>query len=248
MATEHPTNEVPKKDELFCSPNLTHVWAEFNTARVRNPDQRKVDLNKPNTMWHYIGKISTEARAHYSSDPNSDVHDPASNYLDTIKPPAPLLPAPPVPAPIPRRSYPITTYPVGINMNAVNAARANQHAQIVNPAIQGRPPLGALQTGPVRIKQEEKPYNGKYAIKDHWPLNGGHVDSQAFRNQQAFLNNAAVQTPSLQNTHTARHPTEAHHQGHSIEKKRIPTLAEVRRRTSHSTHNLERVSIFDSNV
>ena len=121
-----------------------------------------------------------------------------------------------------RRSYPASfpTQP-GININAVNAARVNMHVQ------QARPQL-------VRPQQQiqEKPYNGKYAIKDtiSFPSNSGcRVDHQALHNQRAFLQNASTfPTPQYIRPGSYQAPT---HMRHPISTP-LPTMAEVQRRQS----------------
>ncbi|KAK8152126.1 hypothetical protein IWX90DRAFT_490740 [Phyllosticta citrichinensis] len=75
-------------DDPFSEQNSSQKWAEFNTAsaeEVRNPFQVKVDLSKPNQLWHYLGKTSTEARAQFTDDPKKPVHNTKGNFLETVK-------------------------------------------------------------------------------------------------------------------------------------------------------------------
>jgi hypothetical protein len=103
-------DEAPRKDDEF-APGF--VWAEFHPGDpTKNPAQTKIDFNKENQVWHYLGKTSTEAKAQYTEDPAKPWHNPKGNFLDTIpKPPPPVrMPAqlqsrPPAPG-----AYPV--YPM----------------------------------------------------------------------------------------------------------------------------------------
>ncbi|PNY27950.1 DNA damage-responsive transcriptional repressor RPH1 [Tolypocladium capitatum] len=82
-------DDKPRKDDPFAD---GYTWAEFQVEAVTNKDQTKVDFAKPDQVWHYLGKTSTEARAQYTEDPTKQRHNPKGNFLDT-------LPKPPKPAP-----------------------------------------------------------------------------------------------------------------------------------------------------
>ena len=164
-STEHPTNEVPKPDDPFHDPDSAHVWAEFNVAKPRNPLPLKVDLAKQKTLWHYLGKTSTEAKAQYTSDLKVQLHDPSANFLDSVKP------AVPPPQPAPRQSYP-ASYPTAprptsfsglqglnkqqpnfysdllksIQQEKANTANPNTHRGLVATGVISSKPL-SIQTG-----------------------------------------------------------------------------------------------------
>ncbi|KAK1966532.1 JmjC domain-containing protein [Colletotrichum sublineola] len=89
LNAKRPADEIPRKDAPFVE---GFTWAEFHPcAECANPNQAKVDLAKDNQVWHYLGKTSTEAKAQYSEDPTKELHNPKSNFLDTIpKPPKPV--------------------------------------------------------------------------------------------------------------------------------------------------------------
>ncbi|KAK2046648.1 JmjC domain-containing protein [Colletotrichum somersetense] len=89
LNAKRPADEIPRKDAPFVE---GYTWAEFHPcAECANPNQAKVDLAKDNQIWHYLGKSSTEAKAQYSEDPVKELHNPKSNFLDTIpKPPKPV--------------------------------------------------------------------------------------------------------------------------------------------------------------
>jgi hypothetical protein len=60
-------------------------------VECRNPFQVKVDFEKAEQVWYYLGKTSTEARAQYTHDPAKKINNPKSNFLESVKPPpAPL--------------------------------------------------------------------------------------------------------------------------------------------------------------
>ncbi|KAF2836895.1 JmjC-domain-containing protein, partial [Patellaria atrata CBS 101060] len=119
----------PEIDTPFHDPNAGQKWAEFNTCfaeEVRNPFQIKINLDKPLSLWYYLGKNSTEARPQYTGDASKQVHDIRSNFLETVKPP------PRPPAPVVRRTAP-GPYPTGANVHALNGAMASQRAQMQQP-------------------------------------------------------------------------------------------------------------------
>lgn len=88
LNAKRPEGEKPRKGDPFVD-NCT--WTEFNLHEVEyNKNQVKIDFAKPDQIWHYLGKTSTEAKAQYTDDPRKLVHNPKGNYLDTIpKPPKP---------------------------------------------------------------------------------------------------------------------------------------------------------------
>jgi hypothetical protein len=104
LAITNRTDGVPEIGDPFQDPNSTEKWAEFNTAPEVTQKVAKTDLNKPNKLWYYLGKTSTEARPQYTDNPAIQKHNTKSNFLDTVKP-APL------PIPIARQSYP-ASYPI----------------------------------------------------------------------------------------------------------------------------------------
>ena len=188
---EDPKNDQPRADQPFCDPQSKFIWSEFNTChRIKNPAQVKVDFSKPKTVWFYLGKGSTDAKAQYTGDLAKPTHNPDANFLDTVKPALPAVSLPPQ-----RRSFP-ASYPTGVNIHALNAARAN--AQYQQPKVQPKPQIQpSLKTqGPQG--PQDRPYNGKYAITEPFPRSrastGYNVDSQALHKQRAFTHNATAQS------------------------------------------------------
>ena len=220
--TEDPSNDCPKPDEPFCDPKGHHVWSEFHTAKIPpNPAQVQINLFKPKALWFYLGRTSTEAKAQYTGNLTVKTNDLAANFLESVKPVIPAVPPPQ------RRSYP-ASYPTGVNMHAANAARINA------PIQQAR-----LQLPQPPLKTQERPYNGKYAIKEpipheYKPRMGLHVDPQALRNQRVFQQTASVH-PSLE--YAANTP------GYRVSSAQIspvapmaPMMSAVQRRPSNPTN------------
>ncbi|KAF2491756.1 hypothetical protein BU16DRAFT_127854 [Lophium mytilinum] len=100
------TDGIPEMGDPFQDANAEQKWAELVTQDVRHPSQAKVNLDKENQLWYYLGATSTEARAQYTEDLAKPRQNTKANFLDTVKP-APALPPPAAP----RRSYP-ASYPV----------------------------------------------------------------------------------------------------------------------------------------
>ena len=86
------TDGVPEVGDPFLDPNAEQKWAEFHTAPDVLQKVAKVDLNNKDRLFFYLGKSSTEARAQFTDDLSNPVHNPKSNFLDTVKPPPPVYP------------------------------------------------------------------------------------------------------------------------------------------------------------
>lgn len=97
-ATRRAIEELPRPQDDFVE---GFTWAEFHTAdNPTNRAQVRVDFGKDNQIWHYLGGTSTEARAQYTEDLKKTVHNPKSNFLDTIpRPPPPVVARPPAAVP-----------------------------------------------------------------------------------------------------------------------------------------------------
>ena len=129
-ALTRPARERPAEGDPFCDPEGLNVWSEFATASMTpNLHQTCVDLAKPNTLWHYLGKSSTEARAHYTEDPRNARHNPSSNFLDLVKPSIALT----VSATAPRRSYVASRYVAGRPSLSPLMARMPMAQSVTNP-------------------------------------------------------------------------------------------------------------------
>lgn len=85
---------VPEIDDFFADPSSEYKWAEFHTCAIseaRNPFQQKIDFEKMEQLWFYLGKTSTEARAQYTDDLKKPIHNPKSVFLDSVRPPPQLV-------------------------------------------------------------------------------------------------------------------------------------------------------------
>ncbi|KAI1927283.1 hypothetical protein LOZ60_003163 [Ophidiomyces ophidiicola] len=80
------SSTVPSPGTPFGDPWLPYQWAEFSCIKPPfNPHAVKVDISKPEQIWYFLGKTSTECRAQYTDDPANPVHNPRSNFLESIK-------------------------------------------------------------------------------------------------------------------------------------------------------------------
>ena len=173
---EDPAAKVdgPKVNDPFCDPNTIYKWSEFESCRpFTNEHQEKVDLAKADQIWYFLGEISTDAKQYYTHDLRKRVHNPKSSFLDLEK--GKQL-AQSFKAVHGQKTF--VAAPGTINQHAINAARAN------NPQVPKAP--------------RERPYHGKYAIKDpipaprYRPPYAFNVDHQALQNQKAFQERASL--------------------------------------------------------
>ncbi|KAI6248845.1 DNA damage-responsive transcriptional repressor RPH1 [Erysiphe necator] len=75
-------NDLPRPRDKFVE---SFTWAEFVTIAItNNPDQVKVDLTKDSQIWYYIGKTSTEAKAHYTDDLKKPWDNSKGHFLSTV--------------------------------------------------------------------------------------------------------------------------------------------------------------------
>jgi hypothetical protein len=85
--TQTRQHDRPMKDDPFTDADGPYVWSEFNHTNIpNNPSQAKVDLSRPNVLWYYLGKTSTEAKAQYTEDPRRPRNNPESIFLESKKP------------------------------------------------------------------------------------------------------------------------------------------------------------------
>ncbi|KAJ5902101.1 hypothetical protein N7495_002629 [Penicillium taxi] len=65
-----------------------YQWAEFETVDVTNnpfAPLATVNFGKGEQVWYYLGANSTESRAQYTHNPTAPIHNPRSNFLDSVK-------------------------------------------------------------------------------------------------------------------------------------------------------------------
>ncbi|EEP78751.1 hypothetical protein UREG_03597 [Uncinocarpus reesii 1704] len=77
---------IPSHGTPFGDPWLPYQWAEFSCVKPPfNPHAARVDIFKPEQIWYYLGRTSTECRAQYTDNPAGLVHNPRSNFLESVK-------------------------------------------------------------------------------------------------------------------------------------------------------------------
>ncbi|KAL5118804.1 hypothetical protein ACEQ8H_003307 [Pleosporales sp. CAS-2024a] len=173
------TDGVPDMGDPFHDPTSEHKWAEWHTAPDVTRKIAKVDLTKENTLWYYLGKPSTEARPQYTEDPAKPKNNPKSNFLDTVKPPAPPVPA------FAHRSYP-AAYPLKPAPIAVPYTPLQHHENQAARPYQYKPKQEAYMTSwrsPVYNPDTRKNPNSPVAHQpnvsyDHRPPSQGHGQPQ----------------------------------------------------------------------
>ncbi|GMG07943.1 unnamed protein product [Aspergillus oryzae] len=80
---------LPVVGNPFGDGRSPYQWAEFETVDTTNhrfaPPPVQVKLDKGDQIWYYLGQSSTECRAQYTHNPSVPVHNPRSNFLDSVK-------------------------------------------------------------------------------------------------------------------------------------------------------------------
>ncbi|KAF3398269.1 DNA damage-responsive transcriptional repressor RPH1 [Penicillium rolfsii] len=79
---------VPVAGSAFGDSRSPYQWAEFETvdgARNQFAPPVRVNLDKVEQVWHYLGTQSTESRAQYTHNPRVPIHNPRANFLDSVK-------------------------------------------------------------------------------------------------------------------------------------------------------------------
>ena len=189
---EDPAAKVdgaPKMGDPFYDLGGVHKWSEFESCRpFHNEHQEEVDLSKPEKLWFYLGRMSTDAKQHFTHDPAVRVHNPKSSFLEMEKQKV-LLES--MKAAGGHKSY--SSYGA-VNQHAINAARANKGAlgpgyKAAAKGLVGLP--GQPSSSSSLHDGKERPYSGKYAITDPVPPSRytskyGVIDKQALHNQRLF--------------------------------------------------------------
>ena len=188
--TTQDPSDSPKADEPFGDAQSKFTWSEFNTCKtVKNPSQVKVDVSKPKQLWFYLGKTSTEAKAQYTENLAVLRNNPEANFLDSVRAASAAAAVQ-----LQRRPNP-PTYPAGVNIHAMNAARAKIHPQ--ETKVPAKSPNNT----------KKRPYNGKYAITEPMPqVYKPRVDAQALQNQRAFQQSTVHSLPQFPNSSINRGP------------------------------------------
>ncbi|PGG96394.1 hypothetical protein GX51_07848 [Blastomyces parvus] len=80
------TSSLPSPGTPFGDARFIYQWGEFISAKPPfNSSSTKVDLSKPEQIWYYLGKSSTECRPQYTENPDRWSHNPRSNFLESVK-------------------------------------------------------------------------------------------------------------------------------------------------------------------
>lgn len=85
-----PTMEQPFHDDR------TYKWAEFVNldlppsgyaqGTIKNSEQVKIDMDKPDHLYHYLPTLSTEAKSRWTDNPGNKTHVAKADFLDRVKP------------------------------------------------------------------------------------------------------------------------------------------------------------------
>ena len=105
----------PRVDDVFVE---GFKWAEFNSHHItKNPAQIKVDIEKPNQLWYYLGRQSTDLRSSFTEDPAKKRVNSSADFLLSVKPKyVPQIPATTAPP-----SNAVRPYPTQYNSTPTNA-------------------------------------------------------------------------------------------------------------------------------
>ena len=194
-AEDPANNDDPKPNDPFGDLDSNLRWEEFDSRKAfRNPAQVKIDIDKPRKLWYYLGKSSTEAKAHYTANPAIQQNDPTANFLESVRIASVAAAAAKIPAQ--RVSY-SATYPSGSNyQSSLSGSSPGTNVHVQQPKT-----FATQYVTPAATK--ERPYHGKYAITEsmtpqYKPRSGVNVDTQALYNQRAFQN---LQLPQQYHNH-----------------------------------------------
>lgn len=168
LKTKRLHDGKPQKDDPFVE---GCTWAEFQLHSVTNKEQVKIDFSKPDQIWHYLPKTSTDARAQFTEDPAKKRHNPRGNFLSTV--PKPVKPPKPVPAYTPQRPYqPATPYSAGrLERPYVYKPRI--------PAENNLPTMGSFTTqrftptAPPPVTNQHQPVQYQYQYVQPQPVPSG---------------------------------------------------------------------------
>ncbi|KAL7761100.1 hypothetical protein ACKLNR_007635 [Fusarium oxysporum f. sp. zingiberi] len=188
LKTKRLHDGKPQKDDPFVE---GCTWAEFNSHPVANKEQVKIDFCKPDQIWYYLPKTSTEARAQFTEDPSNPRHNPRGSFLSTV--PKPVKPPRPVPSYPPRQAYqPAAPYP---------AARLDKPYMYKprTPASNNYPAMGNFTTqrftpaapSPVPVQQQPGNYRYPYAQ----PTLSGQQAAPAYSAQKFEVRQSPAYTP-----------------------------------------------------
>ena len=261
-ADNRANDMIPRPDDPFADAKFPQKWAEFHSTRLAaNPDTVPAKLDRAKSLWHYMGKSSTEAKPQYTGDPQNPVNDPSANFLASLpievnananasvgtgalaatRAAAASAPRGSA-APTHRWSQPAFP-PTGATAN--KSAAAPSRGMMPSQQVPGLNFAHKPSTSNPPSNPADRPYNGKYAItNDPKALKGVNVDAHSLRKQKAFLQTASSGLPSQiysganngfyqQGLHTPLPSTMG------TTSNGLPSMADVRRRSSQTLQTIE---------
>ncbi|KAL2828407.1 hypothetical protein BDW59DRAFT_49078 [Aspergillus cavernicola] len=148
---------LPVAGNSFGDERSPYQWAEFETVDSTNhpaaPPRVQVKLDKDEQIWYYLGQSSTECRAQYTHNPSVPIHNPRSNFLDSVKSLGAVMARLPS---YPRHRLPpyvLTAPPPHLLSSAVanttaSAVAAAAAAAASRPSLPQRPPFAPPRSSP----------------------------------------------------------------------------------------------------
>lgn len=95
VSIENRQDGVPNMEEPFHD-NPDNKWAEFVTLEIppsgyargviKNNEQVKIDMAKPDHLYYYLPGISTEAKSKWTDDYRGKTHVVKADFMDRVKP------------------------------------------------------------------------------------------------------------------------------------------------------------------
>lgn len=99
VSIENRQDGVPVLESTFHE-DAAYKWAEFrnlqippqgySTAVIKNPDQAKVEINKPDQLYYYLPKKSTDAKGRFTDDPKNPNPVFKADFMERVKPAKPF--------------------------------------------------------------------------------------------------------------------------------------------------------------
>jgi hypothetical protein len=181
-------DEKPRKEDPFVE---GCTWAEFNLHEVeRNSNQVKVDLQKDDQIWYYLGQTSTEAKAQYTESLANLRHNPKGNYLDS-------LPKPPKPAPAPSKQPAYSGRTTQYNNTSYGANPfAKPYVYKPNVPVTMTPNATAQFTSQTFTPNLKVPANYQSQQQGNTPASGGTYSTQRFQIKPSHYNQLSWQNQS----------------------------------------------------
>ena len=142
-----------------------YAWKEV-TAGGQEPfvpvvNQAKVDLDKSNQLWHYLGSQSTEFRAQYTDDLANPVHHHMSNFLRSLPIPDQTLDGP-IESPLTFMAF---TSPSTVTAPPAESSFAASSTPVPAPSSVGQQPQPVVQfAGQHGIQQSNVEPRRSYSV------------------------------------------------------------------------------------